>query len=119
MDDSNLLKPAKQAQLTVYVNAVAYAEEGLESAKKIALSILETTKNTINSIMEEMDKVKAELPEEIKTSLTAHLTDVETKVNEAKDNAFKTFEEEYKEDLTKALAAVEAYKAQLVKNLKK
>ena len=45
--------------------------------------------------------------------------DVETKVNEAKDNAFKTFEEEYKEDLTKALAAVEAYKAQLVKNLKK
>ena len=119
MDDSNLLKPAKQAQLTVYVNAVAYAEEGLESAKKIALSILETTKNTINSIMEEMDKVKAELPEEIKTSLTAHLTDVETKVNEAKDNAFKTFEEEYKEDLTKALAEVEAYKAQLVKNLKK
>ncbi|MGM9899487.1 MAG: hypothetical protein ACI32E_02770 [Bacilli bacterium] len=118
MDDTNILKPLKQAELTAKESTLKIAEEGLETAKEAAEQILEVTKDAIDSIIASMEEVKSKLPSEIKTTINNELQLLEDNLNEAKNQAISEFEENYKESIEKALAEAIAYKKDLTSKLK-
>lgn len=118
MDDTNILKPLKQAELTAKESTLKIAEEGLETAKEAAEQILEVTKDAIDSIIASMEEVKSKLPSEIKTTINNELQLLEDNLNEAKNQAISEFEENYKESIEKALADAIAYKKDLTSKLK-
>jgi len=119
MDDSDPLKIAKQAELTIYTNAYDAAEELFEEVKNKAFDAVNAIKDVINATLEEMDKIKEELPSEIKTTLNENLSLLEDELNKAKAEAFNEFEEKYKEELEREIKKAKDYKASLVNNLKK
>ena len=65
-----------------------------------------------------MEQFLSELPTEIKTEINESLTNLEVKLNTAKDSVFKEFEEKYKEQIEFSKKQVQEYKDNLVNQLK-
>lgn len=119
MDDSNILKPIKQAELTIKENALNAAEENLQYAKELAENMLNISKETINTILEQMNELRNNLPSEIQTELNQAIQRLDNNLNEIKEAAFKEFEDKYRDELENALNKVKDYKQELVEKLKK
>ena len=70
--------------------------------------------------MTQLEEYKASLPnqEKVMETLTSKALELESKVNEVKDNAFAEFESKYSDDILAAKEEVLAYKQSLKDSLK-
>lgn len=110
MEDENPLKVVEQAKLSTYTIAYETTKTVLEEANQKAIDILEKIKNEISNITNQMKEFKENLPTEVKTVLNEQLADLETKLNQAKKEAYEEFEEKYADDIKEALEKAKAYK---------
>ena len=90
----------------------------LNITKEAANTIVTTLSNIIDQALNNMEQFLSELPTEIKTEINESLTNLEVKLNTAKDSVFKEFEEKYKEQIEFSKKQVQEYKDNLVNQLK-
>ena len=93
--------------------------KALEDAGTAANAALETVVATLRGYEEELKKLEEAFPDEIKTKLTEKAKDVETKMNEAKDEFFAEFEKAHKSDIEKMENDLKAKKQELIAEAKK
>lgn len=116
--ESAIEKAVKNQILAAKRLVLESANAAIETAKVAADAIIEGLNYGINLALENLDEYISTLPEEIKTSVTASLTDLEQKINTVKDKAFEEFENNYKEEITVAYNNTKQYKQQLIEQLK-
>ena len=116
--EDGLEKTIKQGELTVAMIALTGIEEAMNLAKSTVETIVNGVNTLINNTLESMDQFYNQLPSEIKTQINDSLVNIEDKINNAKDNLFTEFEENYKDDIKAAYNQAKAYKENLVNNLK-
>lgn len=90
----------------------------LNTTKDVANKALEVANNLIDTILKDMDNFYNNLPSEIKTEVTESLADMEDKINNAKDNMFKEFEDKYKGQIENAYNKSANKKQELIDQLK-
>ena len=116
--EDGLEKTIKQGELTVAMIALTGIEDAMNLAKSTVETIVNGVNTLINNTLESMDQFYNQLPSEIKTQINDSLINIEDKINNAKDNIFTEFEENYKDDIKAAYNQAKAYKENLVNNLK-
>ena len=89
-------KQAAEAILATKKATLDAAEKTLAGMKTLAQTGIETASTAFNAAYEAIDNIKANLPAEIKTKLEASVKNIDKAANTAKDNAFETFEKQYK-----------------------
>lgn len=94
--------------------------KALETQKENALALIDSAVLKIEESMTKLEEYKASLPnqEKVMETLTSKAQELETKVNQVKDNAFAEFENEYSDDILAAKEEVLAYKQSLKDSLK-
>lgn len=90
----------------------------LNTTKDVANKALEVANNLIDTILKDMDNFYNNLPSEIKTEVAESLADMEDKINNAKDNMFKEFEDKYKGQIENAYNKSANKKQELIDQLK-
>ncbi len=95
LDDTNFLKPIKQAELTAKKNLYDVSINTLDLAKQNADVLFLQAKNLLDETINSLDEFVNSLPTEIKTILTNNVANLETEVNNFKDNCFTNFENIY------------------------
>lgn len=90
----------------------------LNTTKDVANKALEVANNLIDTILKDMDNFYNNLPSEIKTEVTESLANMEDKINNAKDNMFKEFEDKYKGQIENAYNKSANKKQELIDQLK-
>lgn len=116
--EDGLEKTIKQGELSVAMIALNGIEDAMNLAKSTVETIVNGVNTLINNTLESMDQFYNQLPSEIKTQINDSLVNIEDKINNAKDNLFTEFEENYKDDIKAAYNQAKAYKENLVNNLK-
>lgn len=101
----------KETMLEGYVIA-------LNTTKDVANKAIEVANELINKILEDMDAFYNELPGEVKTEVTEKLSNMEEKINSAKDNMFEEFENKYKGQIESAYKKSNDKKQELIGQLK-
>ena len=93
----------------------------LESQKDGAVALIDTAVLRIQENMTKLEEYISSLPnqEEIKVTLSDKASELEDKLNEAKDNIFANFEKKYADDIEKAKQNALAYKQTLCDSLTK
>ena len=99
MEETDLMKPFKEMELAGYKQALTVCEQALDTAKLAATNIVDGLNQALDAALENMEEFYNTLPSEIKTEVTNALTDLETKINAAKDKAFEEFETKYKSEI--------------------
>lgn len=117
MEDS-ILKAAKIQSLSVKNLALDTAYLAITTAKEAANLVVTGLSSAIDLALNNLDDYINQLPSEIKTSITSSLTNLEQKINEAKDNAFTEFENNYKTEIEAAYNQAKNYKQNLITQLK-
>lgn len=94
--------------------------KALETQKDNALALIDSAVLKIEESMTQLEEYKASLPnqEKVMETLTSKALELESKVNEVKDNAFAEFESKYSDDILAAKEEVLAYKQSLKDSLK-
>lgn len=92
--------------------------KALEGAKVTANSAVELISDTIDKVLENMDEFYNQLPTEIKTQVNDNLSNLENKINVAKDKIFEDFETNYKAQIESAYSNAKSYKENLIEQLK-
>ena len=119
MEETDLMKPFKEMELAGYKQALTVCEQALEAAKLAATNIVDGLNQALDAALENMEEFYNTLPSEIKTEVTNALTDLETKINAAKDKAFEEFETKYKSEIESAFNNLKTQKQTLIDSLKK
>lgn len=118
-------KEALKTELEAKEKILDFCIEQMDSYKESALATIQTAKDSINSIIDTIDKTIKELPnqDEVESTLSQNSKQIEDKINNAKKEAYENFEKEYADDIKnakdQALAYKEKLKNQLSENLTK
>ncbi len=102
-----------KARLTLAETALATAETALEAYRDTAYKLIDTQKELIQSVLDEMTAFEEKLPSEIKDILEAKTKAMEKTLNQVKNQFFDEFEKNYSDDIEQAKANVLAWKKQL------
>lgn len=118
-------KEVLKKELEAKEKILDFCIEQMDSYKESALATIQTAKDSINSIIDTIDKTIKELPnqDEVESTLSQNSKQIEDKINNAKKEAYENFEKEYAADIKnakdQALAYKEKLKNQLSENLTK
>lgn len=118
-------KEVLKTELEAKEKILDFCIEQMDSYKESALATIQTAKDSINSIIDTIDKTIKELPnqDEVESTLSQNSKQIEDKINNAKKEAYENFEKEYADDIKnakdQALAYKEKLKNQLSENLTK
>ncbi len=118
-------KEALKKELEAKEKILDFCIEQMDSYKESALATIQTAKDSINSIIDTIDKTIKGLPnqDEVESTLSQNSKQIEDKINNAKKEAYENFEKEYADDIKnakeQALAYKEKLKNQLSENLTK
>ena len=109
----DLLIQAQMAKLKVLEAAVEGATNTLKLAGNVCETALTTAKTALDKIIEELEKLEATFPKEIKSKLESSLKEHEKAINTAKDKFFDDFEKEYAKAIETAKTKLEERKASM------
>ena len=118
MSDDDPMKSLKELELSGYVQTLSISEQTLNTAKLAATNIVEGLNMAIEMALVNMEQLYFSLPKEIKTKITESLSNLETKINTVKNNAFEEFETKYKAEIENAMISLQAQKQMLIDSLK-
>lgn len=116
--ENALEKAVKTQVLTAQKLALETTNVAIETAKVAADAIIDGLNYGINLAIENLDNYISKLPDEIKTDITSALSNLEQKINDAKDSAFEEFENNYRDEIKAAYNNTKQYKQQLIEQLK-
>ena len=109
IDTMNALLPTLESAITVAENTLNQVKETAQLSINNAITIL---KNTYQNLLDAETQLK-ETPE-ISQILNQNANEIETALNQAKDNAFKNFETEYNEMITNYNQKIASMKNELL-----
>lgn len=109
-----LEKTLAEATLALKEQAYNAGVTALELAGSTANATIDAMVATMRSIEEQLIAFKDTLPQEIKTSLTENVKNMETAINQAKADALREFEDEYGADIKAMLDALKARKEAMI-----
>ena len=109
IDTMNALLPTLESAITIAENTLNQVKETAQLSINNAITIL---KNTYQNLLDAETQLK-ETPE-ISQILNQNANEIETALNQAKDNAFKNFETEYNEMITNYNQKIASMKNELL-----
>ena len=106
------------ATITLQASREAYeaAEAAWKAAGDLAIAMIDQTIVALEAIETQLLEIEAHLPDSIAEELTAHASEIESAINEAKDAFFEKFEAAHKDDIQKIEAELIAQKNALKQN---
>lgn len=116
--DGSIEKQIKESELFIKESALTQLNAALEQVKSVAENLVSLAKQSLEVVKSELNKFYDELPTDVKTVLTEKAELIETKVNEAKVNAFSEFETKYAEFITVYVNQIKEHKQSLIDSLK-
>jgi len=88
----NTCKSCIEAQLVII-------EQSLLSSEAVAKAAIDLVVTTLNQAKSQLEILEEAFPKDVTNTLTDKAKQIETKMNEAKQNALNSFEEEHKADI--------------------
>lgn len=111
MDDNDIGKTILQATVTAGELTLQTAKAALDITEVAGNASIDTCQTIIAGVIAQMETLQANLPGEIKTSLSNAVNFTDEKLNEIKTTFFTEFEKTYAEDIAKVKANIENRKA--------
>ncbi len=95
--EDSVEKEQAKGILAIKKLALEAAEDTLDYCRENAEEILEAFISGLEKAVENLEEMKKDLPEEVKTKLAESAKDIENAMNEFKKNFYAEFEKEYKQ----------------------
>lgn len=115
--NDGLEKTAAQAILSQKEILLSSAETVLATSYKAAQTAFSVAESTVLSAITALENLQSALPDEITSILTEKASEIDSAINDTKDDFFEQFEKQYAQAIDAYKAEVEAVKEQMKANV--